>query len=420
MRSLPDGLTGAVMAVESISDAAVLLHGPGGCRVRHMVYSSESFSRLDMGDYSGDFFYGYPRVPATYLDEYDYIHGASFKVGEAISEIDGHSPALTVIIDSPGASLIGDDHRGFNRAFPGTSVVLPLDEAMASLPASMVYDRTMETIMESIHTAKGRTIKGSVNILGLSIMDRDWRAALGEATAALEGMGLRVLSAPGAGSSVEELRWSVNAEYNVVVCPEYCRRLVDFYEVMGVKTIRPVDGAPVGLDATESWLDEVASLTGRNPLRVKRKIHTCREHVHSRLVASMFDTMKLKGMTFSVAADASVARPLTEWLVEYLGMAPVAIATDPGSDPEEERLLERFLSNLGFSDAFGKEPEDGSDVILCEGIVASTMELNGSCGIGIPIGRSSMDPPGIVPRPIYGLQGSLYILDSIVRGSRLL
>ena len=36
-RTLPDGFVGAVMAVESISDAIAFLHGPGGCRVRFMV-----------------------------------------------------------------------------------------------------------------------------------------------------------------------------------------------------------------------------------------------------------------------------------------------------------------------------------------------------------------------------------------------
>ena len=43
MRTLADGFTGAVMAVESIRDAAVLVHGPGGCRVRHMVHSTAVF-----------------------------------------------------------------------------------------------------------------------------------------------------------------------------------------------------------------------------------------------------------------------------------------------------------------------------------------------------------------------------------------
>ena len=74
-RTLPDGFVGAVMAVESITDAIAFLHGPGGCRVRFMVYSSAVFPRMTVeenDDYFIPYFYGYPRVPATFLDEYDY------------------------------------------------------------------------------------------------------------------------------------------------------------------------------------------------------------------------------------------------------------------------------------------------------------------------------------------------------------
>ena len=49
MRTLPDGLDGAVMAVESIEDAVAFLHGPGGCRVRLMVHSSAVMPREDDG-----------------------------------------------------------------------------------------------------------------------------------------------------------------------------------------------------------------------------------------------------------------------------------------------------------------------------------------------------------------------------------
>ena len=49
MRTLPDGFNGAIMAVESIEDAAVFLHGPGGCRVQHMVRSTAVYPRLAPG-----------------------------------------------------------------------------------------------------------------------------------------------------------------------------------------------------------------------------------------------------------------------------------------------------------------------------------------------------------------------------------
>jgi nitrogenase molybdenum-iron protein alpha/beta subunit len=110
MRTLADGFTGAVMAVESISDAAVLIHGPGGCRVRHMVHSTAVFPRIERAeDFSTPYYYGYPRVPATYLDDYDYVNGASYKLDEALERIGERDPAILVVVNSPGAALIGDD-----------------------------------------------------------------------------------------------------------------------------------------------------------------------------------------------------------------------------------------------------------------------------------------------------------------------
>ena len=43
----PDGLTGAIMAIESIPGADVLLHGPGGCRVRNSLLSMALVPRGD-------------------------------------------------------------------------------------------------------------------------------------------------------------------------------------------------------------------------------------------------------------------------------------------------------------------------------------------------------------------------------------
>ena len=110
MRTLPDGFNGAVMAVESIEDAAVFLHGPGGCRVRHMVHSSAVYPRMPPGtdaDWLGPYYYGYPRVPASYLDEYDFINGAFYKLDEALPIVASKKPSLIVVINSPGAALIG-------------------------------------------------------------------------------------------------------------------------------------------------------------------------------------------------------------------------------------------------------------------------------------------------------------------------
>jgi hypothetical protein len=131
-----------------------------------------------------------------------------------------------------------------------------------------------------------------------------------------------------------------------------------------------------------------------------------------------YNALRIKGLRFSVAGIASVVRPLTEWLYSYLAIAPIAVDVDPGYDSDEVERLKGFLDSIDYSESFGKDPVKGSDIVLCEGITALTMSLNGECRIGIPIGQSSMGLDDVIPRPIYGVQGCMYILDEILHGVR--
>lgn len=419
VRNTPDGLTGAIMAVEGIPDAVTFLHGPGGCRIRHTVLSSAVAQREgeDADGYLGPYYYGYPRVPASYLDEYDFINGAYYKSVEGLSAIAGRRPSLAVVIDSPGAGLIGDDHLRAIRENGLEGVAMHIDEPTASMPATRCCGRTLARVMEHIDPEPRGTREGTVNLLGISLMDKDWRYARDELSSLLGDMGLEVACCPGAGSTVDELARSVDSELGVVVCPEMCSGLTEWYEGRGIPTVRSPGGAPAGFDALESWVLAVADATGRDPTKAVSRIDACREEVFRRFVGMRYNALRIRGMTFSVAGTASVVRPLTEWLHGYLAMAPVAVAVDEGADEAEAAELRGFLDRTGFGDAWGLEPV-GCGAVLCEGVTALTMKLAGECRAGIPIGYSSMGIDDIIPRPVYGMQGAMYILDEILHGVR--
>ena len=164
-RTLPDGFVGAVMAVESISDAIAFLHGPGGCRVRFMVYSSAVFPRMSLeenDEYFIPYFCGYPRVPATFLDEYDYINGAYYKLEEGLPIVDSKKPRLTVIFNSPGAGLIGDNHEKAIRESGMEDRAIWMDEALCSMPVTSGYDHTLTEIVSYLDPVKERADKDTV------------------------------------------------------------------------------------------------------------------------------------------------------------------------------------------------------------------------------------------------------------------
>lgn len=417
MRSVPDGLTGTIMAIEGISDAAIMLHGPGGCRVRHMVLSEAVMRRDENISPFTPYFYGYPRVPATFLDEDDFINGARDKSRKGLSEVAKRSPSLIAIVDSPGASLIGDDHARSIAEEDLEGVALHLPEPNASVPATTAVDRTLRTVMEFLDPVRDRPEKGTAVLLGISLMDKDWLSARDELSGYLEDMGLSVVCCPGAGSSVNELVQSANAEFAVVVCPEMCMGLSEWYASIGATVIRSDMGAPVGLDALKAWIEAVANATGRDPSGPLEKVAECRKRIRDRLVGMRYNALRIRGLTFSVAGTASIVRPLTEWFYSYLAMAPVAVVVDNGAEPSESNALRSFLEEKGFGDAWGKEPVP-CGAVLCEGITALTMRASGDCRAGIPIGYSSMGLDDIIPRPIYGIQGAMYILDELLHGVR--
>ena len=421
VRTMPDGFDGAIMAVESIEDAVAFLHGPGGCRVRLMVHSTAVFPRLtgEMDeDYCIPYFNGYPRVPATYLDEYDYINGAYYKVEEGLGVLDSKEPSLVVIINSPGAALIGDNHEMAIMEREMGDRAIFMDESLVSMPMAPCYGHTLAAIIEHLDPAREDVEEGGVILLGLTILDKDWMYARDELSGMIESMGLHVMCAPGAGASLEDLRRSVNAEYAVVVCPEACSGLSDYYESRGIRVISSPMGAPVGFDAIRCWVETIAEETGRDASVPLAEIERIESRIRDKLAGMKYNALRMKGMTFSVAGVASVVRPLTEWMYRYLAMAPVAVAVDPGADPEQTEALKAFLESVDYAGSFGREPLEGCGVVLCEGVTACTMEINGSCRIGIPIGHSSLGLDDIIPRPVYGLQGVMYIMDEMMHGVR--
>jgi len=420
-RTLPDGFVGAVMAVESISDAVAFLHGPGGCRVRFMVHSGAVFPRVRLEENDSfyiPYFYGYPRVPATYLDEYDYINGAYYKLEEGLPIVGDKEPGLIVIINSPGAGLIGDNHERAIREAGLEDRAIFMDESLVSIPMTQGYDHTLLEIMKHLDPKKERTDKDTVNIIGITVMDKDFKAALEEIIENIESMGLKVRCAPGAGADLSDLKDSVNSEYCVVVCPEACQDLMEFYRAAGLKIIRSEAGAPVGFDAVESFYKTIAEATGKDASVPLSKVAKARDKIYQKFVGMRYNALRIKGLKFSAAGIASVIRPLTEWMYSYLATAPVAVDVDPGSDQLEIDRLKAFLESIDYGQSFGVEPKIGSDIVLCEGITAVTMRLNGECRIGVPIGHSTMGLDDVIPRPIYGIQGALYILDEILHGVR--
>lgn len=417
MTVLPDGFTGAIMAVESFRDGRAVLHGPGGCRGYHSFSASKYYSKAGPGDYekySLPFFFGQPRIPCTYMDEDDYIHGSIDKIEECLPILCADDDVFNVFIKSPGAALIGDNITDAIELAGCSDKAMAVEESLISEPFSSGYDHTVRRIIQWMDPKKKDAVPGTVNILGLPITSNDWESALEDLKNLLEMTGLEVVSSPGAGCGRDDIEKSVSAEYNVIISNEYCARTAEYYEEKyGIPSIRFDGGSPVGFDATEGWIETVASKTGRNADRVKNLINDRKVRVFKRIKGTLY-TNKVKGNDFAATADGSVLLPLTKWLFGYLGMAPASLTPNPGTDEDTAVKIRSFLRDIGAENAWRSDPlPEKIDFVFADGHTAEMLELSDRCYKGVDIGYPSLAKIGFLPRPIYGISGTMYLLDEI-------
>lgn len=417
----PDGLTGSLLAVESIKDARVILNGPGGCRNYHSFISELHHPRLHqqgMAEFMEPFFVGQPRVPCSYLDEDDYIQGSVEKMETMLPIVETKGDRLVVIVNSPGAALIGDDVAGVIDRKGLSDKMMVIEESTFSTPASTAYDSTIRSIVSWLDPPRTDRLPASVNVLGMSITNKDWRHGVFDLRGLLERMGLKVISTPGVACTVEDLRCSSRAAYNVMVSPEYGASTAQLYEERyDIPCITSEEGAPVGFAATEHWLRTIASTTGTDATGAIASMRHYRQVATSFLREFQRHTTLPKGITFAVKSDSSVALPLTKWLLQYLGMVPVAVQLNPGEDRTAASSLRSFLEQQGFGEAWNKDLGEGRpDVVLADGHTARLMKGMRSCRVGVDISLPSLDRFNFIPRTIFGTQGSMYLLDEIMNG----
>jgi nitrogenase molybdenum-iron protein alpha/beta subunit len=417
----PDGLTGTIMAVEGISDGWTLLNGPLGCKYYHGHIADRQFPRpgsMDPMTFCDRFFFGQPRVPCTFLEETDYIGGPSLKLREVLPSLGQKVVGPIVVVNSPGASLIGEDIEGLVSEMGLSDRCMVVEAPGFSRPACDCYDEAMVAILRWMAPRRSRPLERSVNILGASLLQRHWQGSIDELSRLLAPMGVAIHAAVGAGCSSERLRESPSASANVALCREYCGRQADWYlDEFGVRTISCRGGAPVGFDSSEELVIQVASELGLDPAPSLSSIDQARAKAYREI--SRFNTLTglPKGSSFSVVADSSIALPLTRWMYGYLGMVPTAIELLAGGDAEYTSLLQEFLCDIGMPEVMDlpvrKEP---SDFVFADGLTISIMKRGDLCRKGIEIALPAGQRVDLVPRTLFGVSGSLQIIEDVLNG----
>ena len=415
MKVKSDGFIGTVMASEGISDATTLLHGPDGCRKNLASLSSKVYYRPPQGRFtiSTPYYHGMPRVPCTGVISTDYIVGAQKKLADALKFVGGYEKGLITVVCTPGASLIGDDQEKSIREAGLEGRVVCLDSGLISKSCGEGMDRTLQHIADSLIESSWAAPKeeGTVNVLGLNVLTKDWRSVRKEFDEILGLMGLKVTCYLGAGCTTEEIRRSATAEYNIVVAPEYSRVTAEFYqERFGIPSVT-IGYAPVGFDAVFSLIDKISEVTGRDASRVKEYIGAYAERAYRCMNEARID---VKGRTFAIDADPSIAYPLTVWLHDSLALVPASVRFNGEKDDFCQSSLSTFLQQNRLDKCLEAAPPEFTDYMICDGNTAQLYELSKHCRRGLDVCFPSIQNVDFRESPVIGCRGAMYLLDRIM------
>jgi nitrogenase molybdenum-iron protein alpha/beta subunit len=417
---MPDGFTGAITAIEGIKDAAVLLNGPTGCKFYHGAVADGQFPRVDSLDplyYSEEFYFGQPRVPATYLDDHDYVFGATDKLEKILPVVAQKGHSMVAVVNSPGAALIGDDLERFIGQAGLPVPCIAIESAGFSDSFTTGFQRAVIQILELLDPKPAGIEQKSVNLVGLSIFHRHWQGNIDELRYLLKLCGIKVVAALCAGGTVEELQRLGSAKYNLVVHGEFADQITPFLEKrFGQSSIIPEKGAPLGFDATEAWIRKACNAVDADSSPALMMIDAaCKQSCE---VLSRFNSLTglPKGTTFAIDTEPSIALPLTKWLYSWLGMVPVSVSAGD-SDNDYASELRKFLSDIDCMGAWNMEAAKAApDVAFGSEFFISRLRLRGLPVIGIDISLPGNGYIDFIQKSLLGARGSLYLLEKIING----
>ena len=425
----PDGLTGAILAIEGIRDGAAVLNGPTGCKAYHSALSDRKLARGDAHRrllYRREFYFEQSRVPATYLDRDDYIFGSAEKLDRMLKAVASYGKqTLIAVINSPGAALIGDDLPRLVAQAVQTSTDLSQTECVA-IENTGFSDTAAHGFQQALMATIGRLcpkpleiVDRSVNLLGLSIQHRHWEGSAAELERLLALCGIAVTSIVSAGATVAQLRRIPSAKCNVVVYNEYGSALAAWLEQKYGTPYVSLDGAPIGFEATERWIRAVAHAVGVDPTPALDAIADARRRAFATLVRWNNLTDLPKGAMFGIHAAPSVVLPLTQWLYGYLGMIPVSVTVTPSSETPLVERLRAYLENIGCGEAWQATLEDVSpEVVIADGDIITQLQTaarsHGAHIAGIALTDDTYID--LIPKSLLGAQGALYLTEQIING----
>ncbi len=418
----PDSFSGMIFALEGVRRSVVLLNGPTGCKFYHSATSDNQTIRqfeFDPLNYPEKWYFGQPRVPCTYLDNGDYVYGSAEKLTETLEFLrDNVGFDLLGIVNSPGASLIGDDLQGIAAAIiPDRPFVVLETPGFSSDICAGHETAAMELLKQLPLREVGGRLPKTVNFLGLSLFHRNHTGDVAELRrlAALCGIGVGCFLC--AGGDIESVKNIPKAALNIVIHPEYGLKTAEFLFARYGTPFYVCAGPPVGFDATEKLLRDICALLEADASAAIAESERARARAYAFISRVNSLTGLPKGVAFTVEGTYSELYAYTDFLIQYLGMIPDCVAVlNAHSDCFKARLM-ALLDELGVSDAIGRDIlETSAELVFASGNTIAKLKLKKHTFSEIEISLPTIGYIDVIPKTHLGINGALFLIEQILNG----
>ncbi len=403
----PEGMLGCMLAIEGVTDATTIVHGPTGCKQYPADLSERSFRSRngrfmvrDLFSFKRRFLFYQSRMPCTYLDGDTFVSGASERLEELYGIVVNDGPGLIGIINSPGASLIGEDLSKVDSDIPTVRFETP----GFSKELGEGYQNGVNAIIDALAAPTGK--KHGVFVLGMGIWHHNWEDSEAEIRRMLALCGIDDVTFVCAGSTAEEVSHVPDSELNIVLYDEYGLATAEHCrERFGTGY---VTGLPLGFDATEKWIKDVCSALGKDPSPALEDLGCWRRRAAGKVSDLDSSFISVSGKTFSAEADRQTLECVARFLYGYLGLVPVALST--GRMDGALAIREEFGSmGIPVTDSVWDTP---AIMILSSGDVISSMKSRGIVREGIDICEPARMHVTVTPEPAIGTMGSVILLQN--------
>ena len=295
-----DYITGAVSALKGVKDTVVLINGPTGCKTYYGFETGQSFidpqklggmqkgmhvkGTIDNALLRSQFFRDFTQIPSTNLRYEDFIFGTVEQLKRALNDIAVAADfSLIAVINAPGTSLLSEAIEPELKVIAEEKGVPYVYIESPGLSENMHrgYDETVARIIRAAAKSGNgkkdlKKSRPSVNVFGLGSRDLYVDGDLEELTNLLSLCGIDVNCAPGAFCSVKELEAIGDADANVFLASEKCRKTKELMSSCYGMPSFDFGCVPIGPDLSEAFAKGISGLLGTD---CSRALEIGRAHV---------------------------------------------------------------------------------------------------------------------------------------------